>query len=115
VQATLRAGYRPRDYYERDGELKEVLDLIRSGFFSPDHPDEFAPMIDRLLERDEYLLLADFRAYVDCQAEVGTAFGDHNEWHRRAILNIAKMGYFSSDRTIKEYAADIWKAAPLKW
>ncbi len=115
VQATIASGYRPRDFYEHDAELREVLDLIRSGFFSPDRPDEFRPLIDRLLDRDEYLLLADFRAYSDCQAQAAAAFADPAEWHRKAILNIAKMGYFSSDRTIKEYAAEIWKAAPLKW
>jgi glycogen phosphorylase len=115
VQETLRRGYRPRDFYEKDEELRAVIDLINSGFFSPDQPDEFRGLVHDLLERDQYLLLADFRAYADCQKRVEEAFKDQAAWHRMAVLNIAKMGKFSSDRTIKEYAAEIWKAKPLQW
>ncbi len=115
VQETLRRGYRPRDFYEKDEDLRAVIDLINSGFFSPDQPDEFRPLVSSLLEHDQYLLLADYRAYADCQARVAEAFKDQAAWHRTAVLNIAKMGKFSSDRTISEYAREIWNAKPLPW
>jgi starch phosphorylase len=115
VQETLRRGYRPRDFYEKDEDLRAVIDLINSGFFSPDNPDEFRPLVSSLLEHDQYLLLADYRAYVDCQRKVAEAFKDQPAWHRMAVLNIAKMGKFSSDRTIREYAQEIWNAKPLPW
>jgi starch phosphorylase len=115
VAETVRRGYRPRDFYEKDEELRAVIDLINSGFFSPDHPDEFRGLVHSLLEQDQYLLLADYRAYADCQARVAEAFKDQPAWHRMAVLNIAKMGKFSSDRTIREYAQEIWNAKPLPW
>src|SRR5438067_6501897 len=108
-----RSGYRPRDYYEKNAELKAVLDLIASGFFEPEHPDVFKPLVQSLLEQDTYMLLADFQSYADCQERVDKAFLDQDKWARMAILNIAKMGKFSSDRTIREYAAEIWRAAPV--
>src|SRR4051812_30438791 len=108
-----KSGYRPRDYYEQNAELKGVIDLIASGFFSPDHPETFRPLVQSLLDHDPYLLFADFQSYLDCQARVSEAFLDQDKWSRMAILNIAKMGKFSSDRTIREYAAEIWKAAPV--
>ena len=108
-----REGYRPRDYYEQNAELKAVLDLIWSGFFEPDHPDTFRPLVQSLLDHDTYMLLADFQSYLDCQARVSEAFLDPERWTKMAILNIAKMGKFSSDRTIREYASEIWNAAPV--
>ena len=108
-----RRGYRPRDYYEQNAELKGVLDLINSGFFEPDHPETFRPLIQSLLDHDPYMLLADFQSYMECQARVSQAFLDPDQWTKMAILNIAKMGKFSSDRTIREYAAEIWRAAPV--
>jgi len=113
VQDLWRRGYRPRDYYERDAELKAVLDLIYSGFFEPDHPELFRPLVQSLLDSDPYLLLADFRSYVDCQASVAKAYLDPERWTKMAIFNIARMGKFSSDRTIREYARDIWRAQPV--
>ncbi|MFL5395228.1 MAG: glycogen/starch/alpha-glucan phosphorylase, partial [Myxococcales bacterium] len=110
VQDLWRRGYRPRDHYEQDAELKAVLDLIWSGFFEPDHPELFRPLVQSLLDHDPYLLLADFRSYVECQAAVGKAYQDPDRWTKMAILNIARMGKFSSDRTIREYARDIWQA-----
>ncbi|TMA38542.1 MAG: glycogen/starch/alpha-glucan phosphorylase, partial [Deltaproteobacteria bacterium] len=104
-----RRGYRPRDYYEKNAELKAVLDLIASGFFEPEHPDVFKPLVQSLLEQDTYMLLADFQSYADCQERVDKAFLDPDQWTRMAILNIAKMGKFSSDRSISEYAENIWK------
>ena len=109
VQTLRNRGYRPRDFYEQNPELKAVLDLVNGGFFSPDHPDLFRPLVQSLLDRDEYMLLADFQSYAECQARVDLAFRDPESWSKMAILNIAKMGKFSSDRTIREYAADIWR------
>ncbi len=113
VSDLQRRGYRPRDYYEQNAELKGVLDLINSGFFEPDHPETFRPLMQSLLDHDPYMLLADFQSYMECQARVSQAFLDPDQWTKMAILNIAKMGKFSSDRTIREYAAEIWRAAPV--
>jgi glycogen phosphorylase len=105
----LRArGYRPRDYYERDTELKEVLDSIASGEFSRGDTALFRPLIDSLLSYDPFLVLADFRSYIDCQETVNQAFQDQDRWTRMSILNTAHSGKFSSDRSIREYAAEIW-------
>jgi starch phosphorylase len=108
-----RKGYRPRDWYEKNPELKAVLDLVQSGFFEPDHPEVFRPLVQSLLDVDTYMLLADFQSYAECQERVGKAFLDQSNWARMAILNIAKMGKFSSDRTIREYAEEIWRAKPV--
>ena len=108
-----KSGYRPRDFYERDPELRAVLDLIHAGFFEPDHSELFRPLINSLLDHDPYMLLADFASYVECQAKVGETFKDQARWTRMAILNLARMGKFSSDRTIKQYAEEIWRAKPV--
>src|SRR5438270_3651210 len=110
VQELLRHGYRPRDFYEQNAELRAVLDLIHGGFFEPEHPELFRPIAQSLLEHDTYLLLADFASYADCQKRVEEAYLDKERWTRMAILNVARMGKFSSDRTIREYAEEIWKA-----
>ncbi len=110
VQDLLRRGYRPRDFYEQNAELRAVLDLIHGGFFEPEHPELFRPLVQSLLDHDPYLLLADFASYADCQQRVEQAFVDKERWTRMAILNVARMGKFSSDRTIREYAEQIWKA-----
>ena len=96
------------------GELAAVLELLGSGFFSPSEPRLFQPILDSLLHEDRYFVLADFPAYVACQERVAKAYGDPEGWQRRAILNIARMGRFSSDRTIREYAEKIWDVKPLK-
>ncbi len=111
--AELRPHYRPRDFYEQNEELRGVLDLIGSGFFSPENPDLFRPLVQSLLDQDSYMLLVDFAAYLQCQERVSEAFRDQDRWTRMAIFNIARMGHFSSDRTIREYAAEIWRAAPV--
>src|SRR5438477_1942433 len=110
VQELLRRGYRPRDFYEQNAELRAVLDMMQSGFFEHEHPELFRPIVQSLLEQDTYLLLADFASYVECQQRVEQAFRDKERWTRMAILNVARMGKFSSDRTIREYAEQIWKA-----
>jgi starch phosphorylase len=107
------SGYRPWEYYESNPGLREVIDMIASGFFEPEQPDLFRPLVDSLLSSDPYMLLADYQAYVDCQRKVSQAFTDQDGWHRKAVLNIARMGRFSSDRTIREYARDIWHIRPV--
>jgi starch phosphorylase len=113
VQEQLRRGYRPREYTEQNAELRAVLDLIHAGFFDPEHPELFRPLVQSLLEQDPYFLLADFASYAECQQRVEEAFVDKERWTRMAILNVARMGKFSSDRTIREYAEQIWKATPV--
>jgi starch phosphorylase len=106
-------GYRPGEWIERSAELKGVIDLIASGFFSPEEPDLHQPIVQALTKEDAYLLCADFDAYVACQDQVDAAYRDEDRWARMAIVNIAKSGKFSSDRTIREYAREIWGAAPV--
>ncbi|HEX2173087.1 MAG TPA: glycogen/starch/alpha-glucan family phosphorylase, partial [Dehalococcoidia bacterium] len=110
--AALEGAYDPREYYESDPELKEVIDLIASGFFEPDAPDLFKPIVDSLLTVDRYFLLADYASYVQTQDEVAAAYADPAYWTRMAICNIAGMGRFSSDRAIREYAEEIWHVRP---
>jgi len=107
------AGYDPRAIYREDEELQRVIDQIASGVFSGGDKGLFEPVIRSLLDRDEYLTLADYRAYVARQEDVDRAFRDPDEWARKAILNVARCGFFSSDRAMREYAADIWKVTPL--
>ncbi|BBO79077.1 alpha-1,4 glucan phosphorylase [Desulfosarcina widdelii] len=107
-------GYNPWSYYENDAELRRVLDSISRGDFSPTDPGLFAPVVESLLHKgDYYMLLADFRAYVKAQEAVGELFLDQQEWTRRSILNTARMGKFSSDRSVMEYAENIWGLKPL--
>jgi starch phosphorylase len=113
--ASVKAnGYQPWDYYHANSELREVLDMIGSGFFSPEEPDRFKPIVDTLLQHgDHYLLLADYAAYIACQERVEQAYRNQDQWVRSAILNVANMGKFSSDRTISQYAEQIWEAKPV--
>jgi starch phosphorylase len=113
VQAAMAGGYRPRDYYENDHQLRTVVDLLASGAFSRGDPNLFRPLIDALLERDDYLLFADYEPYAEAQVQVGHAFRDRERWTRMSILNTARMGRFSSDRAIREYARDIWRLEPV--
>ncbi|HWS62405.1 MAG TPA: glycogen/starch/alpha-glucan phosphorylase [Steroidobacteraceae bacterium] len=108
VYAVKARGYRPLDYYNANQGLRDVIDLIRSGFFSRGDTELFRPLIDGLMYQDPYLLLADFQSYVECQEKVAEAYRDEERWTRMSILNTARSGKFSSDRTIREYCADIW-------
>jgi starch phosphorylase len=110
VYALKAQGYRPLDYYNANQGLKDVIDLIRTGFFSRGDTELFRPLIDGLLYQDPYLLLADFQSYIDCQSKVSEAYRDTDRWTRMSILNTARSGKFSSDRTIREYCSDIWRA-----
>ncbi|HJV66180.1 MAG TPA: glycogen/starch/alpha-glucan phosphorylase [Geomonas sp.] len=107
-------GYNPMEYYNGNRELKRVIDMIASGFFSPGTLDLFTPLTDSLLNHgDHYMLLADYASYVACQERVGELYRQQDEWAGKAILNAAGMGKFSSDRTIKEYAQEIWGIKPI--
>lgn len=112
--AEIRAGaYRPRDIYEADPLLRQALDAIRDGVFSPQQPDRYRNIFDALVNHgDHYLLLADYASYVATQRQVDAVFRQPDEWSRRALLNVAGMGVFSSDRTILEYARTIWNTPP---
>ena len=94
--------------------FQTVLDLVRQGHFSVGDPTLFHPLIDALLDHDPYMVLADYRAYVDCQAVVEECWRDRDRWTAMAIRNVARMGRFSSDRTIREYASEIWKTEPVR-
>ncbi|MET0280243.1 MAG: glycogen/starch/alpha-glucan phosphorylase [Steroidobacteraceae bacterium] len=113
VAEVWRRGYRPMAAAERDSELAEVLELIRSGFFSRGDTEQFRPLLDNLVHHDPYLVLADFSSYRDCQQRVSTAWCDQDAWARMSILNSARSGLFSSDRTIREYSRDIWHTKPV--
>jgi glycogen phosphorylase len=106
-------GYAPRSIYESNPELREAIDLISSGFFSDNDRGLFHPLVDSLLTRDDYMLLADYQDYVECQERVSAAYCDQSAWTRMSILNCARVGPFSSDRSIREYCRDIWKVAPI--
>ncbi len=113
VAEKVRTGYVPWRYYEEDAELKDALDMLASGAFSRGDKELFRPLVDSLLNHDPFLVLADYRAYVDCQDEVGRAYQDEERWTRMSILNTARMGRFSSDRSIRDYCRDIWHAEPV--
>ena len=114
VARTWSAGYRPRQIYEHDPELRAILDLLGSGLFCHGDRDLFRPLLDNLLEHDPYLVLKDFRSYVECQEAVASCWGKRNEWTRKSILNVARTGRFSSDRAIRDYCDEIWKVSPLR-
>jgi len=107
-------GYNPKGYYDSDPELREAVDGISSGAFSGGDQNLFKPLVDSLLYGDPYLLFADYRPYLEVQEQVSLAYKDQATWTRMSILNVARMGKFSSDRSIKEYCDKIWKAHPIE-
>jgi starch phosphorylase len=114
IEEHRRAGYNPWDYYHGNDELRTALDQIAGNVFSPREPELFRPLVDRLLrDGDPYMVLADYAAYVQCQERVTQAYRDQAKWTRMSILNTANMGKFSSDRTIREYAEQIWNVHPV--
>ena len=115
VQQKQKAGYRPWAYYEANADLKAVIDLINSGFFAHGDSNLFRPLTNSLLYGDPYFLLADYQSYLDCQEKVSQAYQNPEHWSKMSILNVARMGKFSSDRSIREYCQDIWdiKAVPI--
>jgi starch phosphorylase len=106
-------GYTARDLYATNHELKDVIDLISSGRLSSGDTEVFKPLVDSLVHHDEYLLFADYQSYIDCQDSVSNTYRDQNAWTRMSILNAARMGKFSSDRTIRQYCEEIWKVRPV--
>jgi len=114
VEALRREGYRPFDYYQNDEQLREVIDQIIRGDFSPEEPNRYHSLIQGLQYHDYYQSFADFRSYVEAQKAVDKKYQDRDEWIASTIQNMVNMGFFSSDRTILEYAKNIWKIEPLK-
>jgi starch phosphorylase len=106
-------GYNPWDYYHGNEELRQAIDLIGSGYFSHGNPELFQPLLKSLLECDPYLLFADYQSYIDCQARVSEAYRNADQWTRMSILNTARMGKFSSDRSIRDYCRQVWKVEPV--
>ncbi|MDU9050355.1 MAG: glycogen/starch/alpha-glucan phosphorylase [Candidatus Electrothrix sp. Rat3] len=112
-------GYTPMDYYHHNESLRAVIDLIGSGIFTSGDRELFKPIIDSLLYKDPYMLFADYQAYIDCQDRVSRLYADKKRWTQMSILNTARMGKFSSDRSIKDYCRKVWEVQPcpvkLKW
>ncbi len=115
VAELRQRGYKANDYYQGNSELRQVLDMIKTGYFSREKPTRFQAIIDALITHNDYfMLLADYEDYINCQQRVEALYKDQEEWTRKAILNVANMGKFSSDRTIKEYAEEIWDVKPVQ-
>jgi starch phosphorylase len=112
VQDSRSRGYQPASVYETNDSLRQAIDLIAEGAFSGGDREMFRPLVESLLTRDEYMLLADYQPYVDCQQRVSEAYRDQTQWTRMSILNTARVGRFSSDRSIREYCRDIWNVTP---
>jgi glycogen phosphorylase len=113
VQELKGRGYQPHDYYDQNPELREVLDFVASGALAGGDANLFRPLVENLLWHDPFLVLADYQAYVDCQEGVSTLWRDPPAWTRQAILNTARMGKFSSDRSIRDYCELVWKVKPV--
>ena len=114
VESRKREGYDPRAIYESNAALRETIDALTSGEFSHGDRALFEPLVNALLTGDEYMLLADYQSYIDCQDRVSLAYKDQDAWTRMSILNVARIGKFSSDRSIRDYCAEIWKTWPVK-
>lgn len=106
-------GYRPYEHYWTNHPLRDVIDLISNGYFSRGDKSLFKPLVDSLLQKDDYMLFADFDSYMECQDRVGAAYKDKDKWTKMSILNVARMGKFSSDRAIDEYCKEIWDVEPV--
>jgi len=113
VERTKREGYHPQNVIAADERLSEVIELIESGFFSRGDRELFMPLSRALREHDAYMLCADYASYIDRQEQVGKTYLDRDAWLRKSVLNVARMGKFSSDRSIREYCDHIWKIAPV--
>lgn len=105
--------YNPRKYYEEDENLRQIINQLSKGYFSPMEPELFYPIVKSLLEGDRFFVLADYASYINCQENVADVYRDEERWTKMAILNVARSGKFSSDRAIREYAEKIWKISPV--
>ncbi|CAJ0920728.1 unnamed protein product [Ranitomeya imitator] len=112
VDAMDKKGYNAKDYYDRIPELREVINQIRDGRFSPGEPDLFKDVVNMLMHHDRFKVFADYEAYIKCQEKVDQLYMNLREWTKKVIKNIASSGKFSSDRTISEYATEIWGVEP---
>jgi len=113
VQDLKSRGYKPHEIYEQNSALREVLDFIVSGALTDGDKSLFRPIVENLIWHDPFLVLADYQAYIDSQAEVSKLWGDTEAWTRKSILNVARMGKFSSDRSINDYCEMVWKVKPV--
>ena len=113
VEALWAKGYKPADFYQADPQLRAAMDLIASGAFSGGDRTVFEPIVSNLLYDDRFMVLADYASYIEAQAQVDLAYADQDAWTRSAILNIARCGFFSSDRSMRDYLDRIWHARPL--
>ena len=108
------AGYEPQDHYEADDDLRAAMDAVADGLFSAGDRDRFRPLLNSLLQRDEYFVLADFSSYKACQEKVDQVWSEPDAWARMSILNAARCGRFSSDRAIAQYCSEIWHVKPVQ-
>jgi starch phosphorylase len=106
-------GYHPGEFCRADPMLQRVLDCLSDGAFSDGDRSLFRPLVDNLTKSDPFLVLADYAAYIACQQQVSANYDDHEDWTRKSIRNVARMGYFSSDRSIRDYCRDIWRLDPV--
>ncbi|MGD9577354.1 MAG: glycogen/starch/alpha-glucan phosphorylase [Syntrophorhabdus sp.] len=109
----IRSTYDPHKYYEENKELKEVIDQIHGGYFSPGSPQLFHPITESLFRHDPYFVFADYASYIQCQEKVNEVYRDQSRWTKMAVLNVARSGKFSSDRAIRQYAESIWGTLPV--
>jgi starch phosphorylase len=114
VFALKEQGYRPRAYYEEDEELRQSIDALTSGVFSAGDRELFRPIVDSLLNQDTFMHLADYRSYIECQRTASEAFRDVEGWTRKSILNVSRCGFFSSDRSVRQYCDGIWRTEPVQ-
>jgi len=114
VSEQWQRGYFARDFYNNDQRLREVIDMIGAGYFSHDDLNRYKPIVDMLLDNDQYMLCADYASYIEAQFEADKLYGNPHAWARSAIINVAKMGHLSSDRAIQEYAEKIWGVESVK-
>ncbi|RPI18858.1 MAG: glycogen/starch/alpha-glucan phosphorylase [Ignavibacteriae bacterium] len=114
VRELKSRGYRPRDYYERCEKLMKVIDMLSTDYFNKNEPRIFLPIVDDLLNHDPYLVLADYESYLESQSAVEAQYADKDMWFKKSIINTARSGKFSSDRTIRQYAEDIWHIKPVR-
>ncbi|WP_420119817.1 glycogen/starch/alpha-glucan phosphorylase [Nakamurella sp.] len=113
VESIYESGYQPREYFQTNPSLRKALGAIASGAFSDGNRETFAPIVDSLLHEDRFLALADYQSYIEAQDRVDLAYRDQRAWNRSAVLNVARCGFFSSDRSIQDYLDRIWNAAPV--
>lgn len=113
VEALYDKGYQPSSYYDADPRLKQAVDMVSDGTFSDGDRGVYEPLTSDWLNNDYFMTMADFSAYMDIQGEIETLYRDPLEWNRKALLNVANSGYFSSDRAIDDYLANIWKTGPM--